>query len=145
MKSPQSLGFLAVDTVAHCGPTLKGEFARTLTLVDVAIGWMHPEVMHNNAHKYVRAALDAAMDGIPYQVQGLDCDNGSELVNYNVLGWTANREACAWCWCSTNPSLEQWADDSTWLAVPRKCSVLRIDTETLPPMQGQLAGHPLRG
>ncbi|WP_373142397.1 hypothetical protein [Mycobacterium marinum] len=30
---------IEADTVAHCGPTLIGEFARTLTMTDVVIGW----------------------------------------------------------------------------------------------------------
>ena len=85
-------GFFEVDTVAHCGPTLKGEFARTLTLTDVAIGWVHMEAMRNNAHKHIRTALDAAIEAIPYQVQGLDCDNGSELINYDVVEWAAGRD-----------------------------------------------------
>ena len=85
-------GFFEVDTVAHCGPTLKGEFARTLTLTDVATGWVHMEAMRNNAHKHIRTALDAAIGAIPYQVQGLDCDNGSELINYNVVEWAAGRD-----------------------------------------------------
>jgi hypothetical protein len=33
-------GFFEGDTVAHCGPTLKGEFARTLNLTDVHTGWV---------------------------------------------------------------------------------------------------------
>src|SRR5690554_4332195 len=37
-------GFLECDTVAHCGPTLKGEFARTLTATCVHTGWTHLEV-----------------------------------------------------------------------------------------------------
>ena len=85
-------GFFEVDTVSHCGPTLKGEFARTLTLTDVVTGWIHLEVMRNNAHVHIRAALDSAMDSIPYQVQGLDCDNGSELINYDVVNWAAGRQ-----------------------------------------------------
>ena len=89
---PAEPGFFEVDTVAHCGPTVKGEFARTLTLTDVVIGWVELETMRNNAHKHIRTALDAAMDNIPYQVQGLDCDNGSELVNYDVVSWAAQRD-----------------------------------------------------
>ncbi len=85
-------GFMEVDTVAHCGPTLKGEFARTLTLTDVFTGWIHLEAMRNNAHVHIRSALDAAIDTIPYQVQGLDCDNGSELINYDVVNWAAGRQ-----------------------------------------------------
>lgn len=63
---PAESGFFEVDTVAHCGPTVKGEFARTLTLTDVVTGWVELEAMRNNAHKHIRAALDAAMDSIPY-------------------------------------------------------------------------------
>ena len=33
-------GFFEGDTVAHCGPTLKGESARTPNLTDVQTGWM---------------------------------------------------------------------------------------------------------
>src|SRR5574337_818517 len=33
-------GFFEGDTVAHCGPSLKGEFGRTLNLTDAHIGWV---------------------------------------------------------------------------------------------------------
>ena len=89
---PPEPGFFEVDTVAHCGPTLKGEFARTLTLTDVVTGWVHLEAIRNNAHVHIRKGLDAAMNGIPYQVQGLDCDNGSELMNYDVVNWATGRD-----------------------------------------------------
>ena len=89
---PPEPGFFEVDTVAHCGPTLKGEFARTLTLTDVVTGWVQLEAIRNNAHVHIRNGLDAAMEAIPYQVQGLDCDNGSELVNYDVVKWAAGRD-----------------------------------------------------
>ena len=79
-EMPPEPGFFEVDTVAHCGPTLKGEFARSLVMTDVIVGWIHLEVLRNNAHVHIRNGLDAAIDGIPYQVEGLDCDNGSELI-----------------------------------------------------------------
>ena len=84
-------GFFEMDTVAHCGPTLKGEFARTLTMTDVVTGWIQLRAMRNNAHVHIRAALDASLDSIPFQVLGLDCDNGSELINYDVVRWAAGR------------------------------------------------------
>lgn len=85
-------GFFEVDTVAHCGPTLKGEYARTLTLTDVHTGWIQLEAMRNNAHVHIRTAFDSAFIAIPYQVQGLDCDNGSEFINYDVIRWAAQQE-----------------------------------------------------
>ena len=38
-ETPDRPGVIEADTVAHCGPTLIGEFARTLTMTDVVIGW----------------------------------------------------------------------------------------------------------
>ena len=52
-------GFFEVDTVAHCGPTLKGEFARTVNFTDMVTGWVFTTAICNNAHVHVRAAFDA--------------------------------------------------------------------------------------
>jgi hypothetical protein len=52
-------GFFEGDTVAHCGPTLKGEFARTVNLTDVQIGWVFTRTVRNNAHTHILGALKA--------------------------------------------------------------------------------------
>ena len=56
----QTPAFCEIDLVLHCGPTLKGEFARTLTVTDVHIGWAgerdlfftraRPDHSNDNAH-----------------------------------------------------------------------------------------------
>lgn len=83
-------GFFEMDTVEHCRPSLKGEFARTLTLTDVNTGWIHLEALRNNARVHMLKALDSAITAIPYQVQGLDCDNGSEFINREVINWASS-------------------------------------------------------
>ena len=85
-------GFFEGDTVAHCGPTLKGEFARTLNLTDVHIGWVFTRTVRNNAHVHILGALTAAVQEIPFEVTGLDFDNGSEFLNKAVIAWAAGRE-----------------------------------------------------
>jgi hypothetical protein len=67
-----SPGFFEGDTVAHCGPTLKGEFGRTLNLTDVHIGWVWTRTVRNNAHTHILGALKTAVHEIPYEVTGLD-------------------------------------------------------------------------
>jgi hypothetical protein len=84
-------GFFEGDTVAHCGPTLKGEFARTVNLTDVHIGWVFTRSMRNNAHVHILAALKAGVTQIPYEVTGLDFDNGSEFLNHPVVTWAGDR------------------------------------------------------
>jgi transposase InsO family protein len=85
-------GFFEVDTVAHCGPTLKGEFARSVDFTDVNTGWVFVIAIRNNAHKHMLAALAAAEQAIPFPIAGLDSDNGSEFLNHQVIGWAAERD-----------------------------------------------------
>ena len=80
------------DTVAHCGPTLKGEFCRTLNLTDMRSGRAFTRSIRNNAHVHVLAALQQAVEQIPFEVTGLDFDNGSEFINLDVIGWAAERK-----------------------------------------------------
>lgn len=85
-------GFFEIDTVAHCGPSVKGVFARTLSLTDVHTGWIHLEVARNNAHRNILAALQTAVDKIPFPVTGLDSDNGGEFINHDLLAWVSSME-----------------------------------------------------
>jgi Integrase core domain len=87
-----SPGFFEGDTVAHCGPTLKGEFARTLNLTDAHIGWVFTRTVRNNAHTHILDALKAGIREIPYEVTGLDFDNGTEFLNKAVIRWAAQME-----------------------------------------------------
>ncbi len=85
-------GFFEGDIVAHCGPTLKGEFARTLNLTDMHIGWVFTRTVRNNAHTRILGALKAGVHEIPYEVTGLDFDNGTEFLNKAVIKWAAEME-----------------------------------------------------
>lgn len=85
-------GFMECDTVAHCGPTLKGEFARTLTATCVHTGWTHLEVLRNNARVHMLAALGRLEIALPFAIAGLDCDNGSEFINDKVVEWVGDRK-----------------------------------------------------
>lgn len=83
-------GFFEGDTVAHCGPTLKGEFARTLNLTDVHTGWVFTRTVRNNAHTHILAALKVSITEIPYGITGLDFDNGTEFLNKPVITWAGD-------------------------------------------------------
>lgn len=83
-------GFFEGDTVAHCGPTLKGEFARTLNLTDVHTGWVFTRSIRNNAHTHILSGLKTAITEISYAVTSLDFDNGSEFLNQPVITWAGN-------------------------------------------------------
>lgn len=78
--------------MAHCGPTLKGEFARTLNLTCVHTGWVVTSTVRSNVHVNILKALRAGVDAVPFEVTALDFDNGSEFLNKPVIAWAAERE-----------------------------------------------------
>ena len=85
-------GFFEIDTVAHCGPTLKGEYARSVNFTDIHTGWVFTHAIRNNAHLHIRAAFDLFIEQIPFAVTGIDCDNGSEFINHDLIGWAGQRD-----------------------------------------------------
>jgi hypothetical protein len=80
-------GMLECDTVAHCGPTLLGEFARTLTMTDMSSGWTECGSIRNNASKWILEAVEGLREEFPFPVTGFDSDNGSEFINHDVADW----------------------------------------------------------
>lgn len=85
-------GFLELDTVAHCGHTLKGEFLRTLSATDPLTGWTMLRSIRNNAFIHVHGALEWIAKHAPVPVRGVDFDNGSEFMNWGVIAWCDKRE-----------------------------------------------------
>ncbi len=87
----QAPGFFEIDLVAHCGHTLKGEFAWTLTATDVYLGWTVNIAIRNRAHARVVDAIEEVLERLPYPMVGLDCDNGGEFINHALISWCAQR------------------------------------------------------
>jgi hypothetical protein len=88
----QAPGFIEADMVVHCGPTLAGEFARTLTATDVFTGWTENVAVRNGAHKWVLEAMDEILARLPFPMVGLDTDNGGEFINHALIRWAGERD-----------------------------------------------------
>ena len=86
-------GFGEVDTVAHCGDRMAGNFARTLTFVDLKLGWVECEAMIDNTGGSVKDGLDNIEKRLPFKLLGLYGDGGSEFWNDQVIdGFIKNEE-----------------------------------------------------
>lgn len=66
----------------HCGHTLKGEHAWTLTVTDVYLDWTENIAIRNRAYSRVVAAIEEVTARLPYPMVGLDCDNGGAFINH---------------------------------------------------------------
>lgn len=91
-EAPEAPGVIEADTVAHCGPTLIGEFARTLTMTDVVIGWTENASIRNNASKWIVEGIEELQQRFPFPMVIFDSDCGGEFINHDVAGWLQDRD-----------------------------------------------------
>lgn len=85
------VGFLEADTVAHCGSSMAGNFAWTLTFTDIVSGWTQCRAIWNKGHHAIHQHLQAAEAESPFPWLAFDCDNGSEFLNYALWDHYAKR------------------------------------------------------
>lgn len=86
-----TVGFLELDTVAHCGHTMRGEFLWTLSATDPVAGWTMMRTVKNKAFVHVHAGLDWVASHAPVEIAGMDFDNGAEFMNWSVIAWADSR------------------------------------------------------
>ena len=91
-EAPNTPGVIEADTVAHCGPTLIGEFARTLTMTDLVSGWTENCSIRNNAATWIVAGVEQLRGRFPFPMTVFDSDCGSEFINHDVAGWLQARD-----------------------------------------------------
>lgn len=84
-------GFLEADLVAHCGQSSRGEFLHSLVLTDVCTGWTECFALLNKGQHCVTQGMEAALLRLPFPLLGLDCDNGAEFINHNLLRFCEQR------------------------------------------------------
>ena len=89
---PTTPGVIEADTVAHCGPTFVGEFARTLTMTCLVTGWTENASIRNNASKWILSAVSDLQERFPFPLVVFDSDNGSEFINHDVANWLQARD-----------------------------------------------------
>ncbi|MBC7661263.1 MAG: hypothetical protein H7249_16325 [Chitinophagaceae bacterium] len=88
--TPEVLGPCEIDCVAHCGGSLSGTFAWTLT--DIASGWTECKAMFGKDGRLVRKALAKIEGRLPFKLLALYCDNGSKFLNQDVVEWFAIKD-----------------------------------------------------
>ncbi len=74
-------GFLEIDLVAHCGASLEDFYLNTLCAVDVASGWFECVPVWGKGQVRVRSAVHHIRQQLPFNLLGLDSDNGTEFIN----------------------------------------------------------------
>jgi hypothetical protein len=80
-------GYGQLDTVAHCGNTLLGDFFWTVNYTDTATYWVVLRAQWNKGQEATVASMEAIVMRVPFSVRGMHPDSGGEFINWTAKGW----------------------------------------------------------
>ena len=78
-------GTLGLDLVGHDGGSAAGEFAYTLLATDRQTQWTEMRAVPNRAQKWVFQQLLVVRARLPFDLEGIHSDGGSEFINDHLL------------------------------------------------------------
>lgn len=78
-------GWTEVDTVSHSGNNAEGVFGYTVNQTDILTTWVESRAILGKGEKAVVDALDEMAQAFPFQIKGIDSDNGSEFINWHLF------------------------------------------------------------
>lgn len=79
------LGFMEMDTVAHNGGDVNGEFIYSLDMVEICSDWSEQYAVIGKGEAGVIKAVDEIKNGLSFNLTGLDSDGGSEFINWHMV------------------------------------------------------------
>jgi hypothetical protein len=88
----QTPGFTEIDLVAHSGDRADGEFLHSLNVTDIHTTWVETRAVMGKSQHHVQEALEQMRQQLPFRLQGIDSDNGSEFINYHLHRYCTTRD-----------------------------------------------------
>lgn len=121
-------GFVEIDLVSHDGGNLEGDIIQTLDVTDICTGWTETRAVKNKAQRWVFEALQNVIKTLPFDLKGIDSDNGGEFINQhlkrfcteNKINFTRSRPY------RKNDSC--YVEQKNWSVVRRNVGYYRYDT-----------------
>lgn len=122
-------GFMEIDLVAHCGNTTEGQFLNTLTCTDVCTGWTEPIALHRRSQQEVRDAIDNMRPGLPFELRGIDSDNGSEFINDLLYGYCSEEHITFTRSRPYKKNDQSYVEQKNWSLVRHTVGYDRLETD----------------
>ena len=86
------VGMGQIDTVAHCGGTLVGDFGYSAGYVDVSSGWIGYRMQWNKGMEATKESLETIRKSLPFPLRHIHPDCGTEFLNDIVMTWCGEKK-----------------------------------------------------
>jgi hypothetical protein len=84
-------GFTEVDLVSHSGPCAAGDFINTLNATDIHTLWDEQTAIFGKSEAAVLEGMRDIEARLPFDLKGMDSDNGSEFLNHSLWNFCRRR------------------------------------------------------
>jgi hypothetical protein len=121
-------GFVEIDLVAHDGGDINGEYLFTLDATDVCTGWTETMAVGNKGQVAVFEALLEIRQRLPFDLLGIDSDNGSEFINRPLLRYCLKEKITFTRARSYRKNDNCFVEQKNYSVVRRNVGYLRYET-----------------
>ena len=122
-------GFTECDLVGHDGGNNSGDFIQSLNFVDIATCWDSTAACKNKAQVHVFGALRDIIARFPFDVLGIDSDNGSEFINAHLLSYCLKNKITFTRSRAYKKNDSCFVEQKNYSVVRRNVGYLRYDTD----------------
>ena len=137
-------GFTEIDLVAHCGDRADGEFVHSLNLTDIHTTWVETRAVLSKGELGVQQALETLRQALPFRLQGIDSDNGSEFINDHLYHYCQRQEIQFTRGRPYKKDDNAHIEQKNWTHVRKLLGYVRYDTPAALEAINDLYAHELR-
>lgn len=125
----QEPGFCEMDLVDHSGGRIirGADHAWTLCFTDVYTAWTECVAVPNKAQVHVFAAIQTARQRLPFELRGIDSDNGSEFINDQLYRYCRREQITFTRGRAGRNNDNAYVEQKNWSIVRRAVGYYRYD------------------
>jgi hypothetical protein len=117
-----------IDLVGHEGGDSSGDFCQSLDVTDVCTGWTETRAVQNKAQVWVFKALTDIRKALPFQLLGIDSDNGGEFINNELYRYCIKERITFTRARPTRKNDSCFVEEKNYSVVRRNVGYRRYDT-----------------
>lgn len=134
-------GFEEIDLVGHDGGNVRGDYAQTLDATDVCTGWTETQAIRNKAQVWTVEALKEIRERTPFEILGIDSDNGSEFINSHLMKFCEENKITFTRSRAYRKNDSCFVEQKNYSVVRRAVGYARYDTEEELKVLNELYGY----
>jgi hypothetical protein len=122
------IGNVQVDFVMHCGRSTGGDYASTLSTVDIATNWWEGQAIRVRSQQATKEGMNQIRPRFPFPLREIHPDNDSALVNDLLWDWCHEHQIRMSRSRPYKKNDNAWVEQKNWTHVRKVVGYRRFDT-----------------